>query len=923
MKNTTLSPARPMLDGCVRWRDYLLGTSSSCMQPGIEQLNEDGNAAFRIRCQPIQYMITTIHPRYRGTRKLCPVALFAFAVASLGVAQNNTGVCTSGNGAFGAWTTDPAGLPAYDFKTAATASGAFHKIGNSAVTALAHPEGYVELFTNRTFPRIVNRYDESGQNWSGGFGWISKNGVVRSTLTPDARPGSVTLQRFGMGYFQREANIDGVKLVSHIFVPDGDDELLIERIVFTNTTAAQTSFTYFSYWDVAWWLPRFLIGGYDWSNVTTSFDPARQALQAVSTNVPGSLAAPNAFGDPSPKATFAAFLNTPMDAYDTVKTSFAGNGTRALPAAVSAGQLTNSLSSAGALRQQDSVLVTQKSFTLAPGQTAALYILYGVAPAGAQNTVIDKYRMDYQNRFASMLSRWSAAIPTVRFAGRPCVEREMAWHYYSLVSGALLEDYFGQHVLNQGSVYLYDWGQNISLRDPLQHIMPLIYGQPYLARETILYVLKATTHDGHVPYGISGHGAVSTMGLTPSDMSLWLILATTEYVNATRDYSFLDSTFRAYDGTTMTVYAMLAQAFWYQAANVGTGRHGLVKLLNADWNDLLPGLASDPMGTMRDGESTLNTALAIQAYTKLLELANSRFDGILSFLIQQQLGVLIPGLQGQWRGSYFNRAYINAGASLEVGNTNFWLDSNGAAVAVSGVTPAQAAAITHSIKTQVSDPSPTGMALQGFPLPPSLNVNTPNAQVLGGTWSSINALTIAGLAQVAGNNPEAATLAWTEFDKSTLVHHAELFPNQWIGIWSGPDGYFNELFSPSRAGQTWADSYPIANMHSHSAPLLSSLRLAGIRVSKSGVTIDPVPPYDTLSWKSQTLDVEYTPTTASISMMMLGKDTFTMKVKRPSLLPIATSVKMNGIPVTFQNAAAFVTFPVTSTTGGVISLEIR
>jgi len=75
-----------------------------------------------------------------------------------------------GGGHFGAWTVDDNGLPAYDFTPPAhwaEPPGAFHQLGNGAITALAHPGGAVELFTTRTFPRFVNRFDDAAGHWAG------------------------------------------------------------------------------------------------------------------------------------------------------------------------------------------------------------------------------------------------------------------------------------------------------------------------------------------------------------------------------------------------------------------------------------------------------------------------------------------------------------------------------------------------------------------------------------------------------------------------------------------------------------------------------------------------------------------------------------------------------------------------------------
>src|SRR5258708_2764155 len=78
---------------------------------------------------------------------------------------------TYGNSDFGAWVNDEFGLPAFRYDgcrvSACEPSDAFHQLGNGSVTAVAHKDGYVELFTTKTFYRYANHYEESKLNFSG------------------------------------------------------------------------------------------------------------------------------------------------------------------------------------------------------------------------------------------------------------------------------------------------------------------------------------------------------------------------------------------------------------------------------------------------------------------------------------------------------------------------------------------------------------------------------------------------------------------------------------------------------------------------------------------------------------------------------------------------------------------------------------
>jgi hypothetical protein len=72
----------------------------------------------------------------------------------------------------------------------------------------------------------------------------------------------------------------------------------------------------------------------------------------------------------------------------------------------------------------------------------------------------------------------------------------------------------------------------------------------------------------------------------------------------------------------------------------------------------------------------------------------------------------------------------------------------------------------------------------------------------------------------------------------TLAAHTAAYPDIWEGTLSGPDAY-NAPESP-RAGHTWhvpwlsMQQFPVNNLHSHSAPLLTYLRLLGVEPNSDG-----------------------------------------------------------------------------------------
>lgn len=839
-----------------------------------------------------------------------------------------------GNGGFGSWINDEFELPAYLYTGCAWESCAdpedtFHQLGNDDITAVAHADGYVELFTVETYYRYANKYDDALGDFGGGFGWVRDGNDTWSTLYDDRPAGSTYERIYGMGYYRKQVEHGGLRVRQYVYPAAGGDEVLLERLVFTNLSDAEKTVSYFDYWDVAWWLvlasdDNVSASRYDPATVKTFHDPARATIKAVSQAPAGDPEVPNLVEDPSPKVSFVTFLGDVPDRFETVQTDFLGSGDRALPQAVAAGQLGNSLDATGSLPSREAVLATQKDFSLPPGESRTLDVLYGLSARGEEDALIDRFRAATAWSLPEIAADWGERIPRLQLPEKTWIAREMAWSYYYLISGLLREDFFETRVLNQGSLYQYGWGANAGPRAALRHLLPLVYMNPEIAREILIYYLRAMKPTGELCYATAGYGAWNSLGFLPSDHSLWLLLALVEYTNATRDWAFLDETFDYYCEAgrglcgSATAYDMFKRAYEYQRDVVTTGANGLVRLLDSDWDDFLTSVSVgvDPVETKANGESTMNTALALAAYPLFADLAERRGDTAFAASVRQTADDLRGPMRAQWRGDFFNRAWVYSapGVPLEVGAGNLFLASNGPALLVDGLmTPAELERLVGRMRTDCSDPSPGGLASQGAPI--ILLQGTP------GQWYSLSGPTIEGLwrhPEIAG----ARELAWLEFTKQTFANHAEVYPYIWYGIWSGPDMYFTPIDAVPglfAEGETWCfpgvlcmQDFPVTNMFSHSEPLFSSVRMAGAAVDDAGHTIDPGFPFANFRWESGSYAVEYTDATAGGRLRALGDDTIEMRVRLPvSLAPAAVSVEVGGtsVPFTIQDGFAVFDMP--------------
>jgi cellobiose phosphorylase len=264
----------------------------------------------------------------------------------------------------------------------------------------------------------------------------------------------------------------------------------------------------------------------------------------------------------------------------------------------------------------DSALLLERRLRLEPGQSRTLYFAYGYLPGGFElNALVDKYRKDVSTLWERSSVRWKEDGLRLQVESEPWVERETSWHNYYLRSGLTYDDFFQEHIISQGGYYQYLTGGQYEGNDGLQHALPFVFSRPESAKEVLRYNLKTIQPNGDYPYGIVGHGTLIPWRVITGDQELWLLLLASEYVLGTRDTAFLDeeiSTYPVYGPKAgkETVRHLLGRCYRYLVDNVGTGEHGLIRLLNADWWDDIGGwaiLAGCPVGAPIPGaESVLN-----------------------------------------------------------------------------------------------------------------------------------------------------------------------------------------------------------------------------------------------------------------------------------------------------------------------------
>jgi len=82
-------------------------------------------------------------------------------------------------------------------------------------------------------------------------------------------------------------------------------------------------------------------------------------------------------------------------------------------------------------------------------------------------------------------------------------------------------------------------------------------------------------------------------------------------------------------------------------------------------------------------------------------------------------------------------------------------------------------------------------------------------------------------------------MAYEEWKKGSLANHAEVYPDIWLGLWSGPDVYQSVLTQEPGSTYPYVIHYPLHNAWSHTTPLISLMHLVGVEFKVQGLILRP------------------------------------------------------------------------------------
>ena len=858
-----------------------------------------------------------------------------------------------GNGSFGTWITDKYGLPAYKYtcnqfkepiaKTRTTygfSNDHFHQIGNDKITATVHNGGYVQVLeSSRGFQWLTYR-NKKKKKFGGGvalFQTKESNRFLSDLYDPNIF--KKYLRIFGMGYFQKEIQVNDLKLKHKICTPFSDDPIIISEIIVTNDSESNSinNLKLIDFWDlylhhilrslVVTWNKRKSFGRSKIINVAGKIVKLFQKITRTDTDgsrnkfdkkfdfkLGYSRYSDTIILTPKYKKKPPVKINEPAKHNYYPKSIFLSM-IQGEPQKIFFSQ--NKLVKKGQFKVDwdsvDSTIPNSQSIiknpcvgigtelTLKPKETKKVVCIFGYDEI--EN--IEKLKLKYKNLISekSILifnaEKWKNSLIELNCEKDTWLSRETKWHTYYTRSACYFDEYSGLHKFPQSSIYQFGHGFDGALRDFVLYLKSIIFIDSRLAKEFLIYIVSLMAPDGKLPYSIHGFSKISSMFVhaNPSDLHIFLIWGILQYVFTTRDFDFLQERISFYPLSkkkSSTVLERINLSFQYLFSDkIGFGEHGLIKSNDGDWNDIISSMAKNRKKFIKYGESNFNSAFVLYIIPKILPLLNVH-NPELAELCSEKYKKLKKMVFKTWNGKWFYRCWDGQGNPI--GDNNIFLEHHTWLLIAGILSNEKASIIIDEIYKNLDEPSPIGQYISYPPQKTRLNILPKGWDVNGGVWHAINALLTWGYSKYDVNK------AYESLKKNSMTKKADIYPNIWYGIWSGPDAYIADY--AEHAGEAFYHfstpmcDWPLMNLNIHACYLLSVIKMVGFETDYDSITISPKIHGQDFKFKSPLLTIESEANLFSIEFKPLYSKDLTLKIKKPKWWNTKSKIILNGKVIT-------------------------
>lgn len=786
-------------------------------------------------------------------------------------------------GAFGHWQHDAHGQPVFVYTIDHTrdpraayrtslgdSRDHWHQVGTGNFIATVHSGGYTQLYDAAHGLRLLNRWHPAATQFGGGFLLITCGGLSFSTLWEGLPPNATQERRWGCHYAERITRLPGLDIIERL---EGVGGRLCQSFTLHNTGNQPLTLTL----AMPWWLnphpitpaPLLTLGLRRWIDVRRARHLRGRHLRVTPLDhhgLPGLLATIAPTSPPGRDRLAGAALALQSN-FGTLVAHTAAHlrcdAATGLPLALDQ----SPQASADFPADAGLILAAHHTVHLEPGASAHGELF-----------------LQPRDPREALPAPPAPEVLTLEVPGHAPLARELHWHSAYLQGGTYYSGYHHARFVDQGSAYAYLQGLSGAPRDFALFILPMVYLNPPLAKDMLRHFFACQHHrSGKLPYANVNHGQQRGYVLHSfsSDLDLFLLWATAEYLGATQDHAFLAEQIPYYPSArrcTGTVLDHLQRTFAHLRDHVGLGPHGLLRCGSGDWNDVLLGFSRIPPLTLWRGESSLNAGLAALALPRLADALGDTapdFSADLRAYGEAQAAAL----KSLWAGRWAARGYLGYGNKV-LGADRLFLDTQAFGVLAGVWDDAQRATLFENIDALCVRPQKVGALALWPPMKGPMLVE--GSDTNGGTWAAIDGLLAWAWAQ---HDPQRA---WAFYQSTTLAARAEAYPEVWYGVWSGPDS-FNAHYHP-RPGETFCHNFtpmadfPVMNMNRHALPLLDAIKFAGITPRDGLLEIAPRVPGHTFTFRSALITLEATPTTLRATYHPVAPGKFTFRVAIPPAL---------------------------------------
>ncbi|TFG15399.1 MAG: hypothetical protein EU535_01875 [Promethearchaeota archaeon] len=864
----------------------------------------------------------------------------------------------NGNGRFGIWIEDQYGLPAYNYtcnqykdKVAETPTtygysrDHFHQIGNDRITATAHNGGYIQVLESSRGFQWLTFQNKKRKKLGGGIAFFntSNSEFFDSDLfNKENSDKYCNFERiFGIGYFQKKLKKNDLKIVHNICTPYSDDPVVISEIFISNESNSNNiqNAQIIDFWDI--YLHHILRSLIVTSNNRKKFGKNRFlnfigklikfSQRIAKTDTEGSrkkfdkkfnfdisleLKTQTICVKPRYKNKPPKKPEEPAKHNFYPKTIFLsmvqGNATRFFYKALklkNKDQIRIDFQNSDFIKEKsvsnynkNPSLGIESEIQLKPGETRKITCIFGYSEKEEINNLIKKYKeITSGNSILKWNSnRWKNSFIELRSENDSWLSRETKWHSYYTRSACYCDEYFNLHKFPQGSVYLFGHGLDGAIRDYMLYLNPIIFINPQLAREYLIYTISFMEPSGKLPYSIYGFAKTFTRSVhsKPSDLYIFLIWGILEYVYTTRDFNFLQENIPFYPKSTnkeSTVIEKLYIAFDYLFSDkVGFGEHGLIKCNDGDWSDGISLMISGSRKKFIEyGESNFNSTFTLYIIPKAIPLFET-YNPDLAKLCKEKYIELKQAVIDSWNGKWFYRGWDGSGNPI--GNKNIYLEHHNWLLISEILENGPAIKLINELYEHLDKPSPIGQFISYPPEKTPLKILPKGWDVNGGVWHAMNSLLTWGYSKYDDEK------AYNSLIKNSLARRADAYPDIWYGIWSGPDAYIADY--AENAGQAFYHlltpmcDFPLMNLNIHACYLSSVIKIAGIEAQFDGIIIHPKLGNQNFHFKSPLISIESFSSLFKIRLNLEFTQNLKVKIFKPKWWKEGSTILFNEMDIT-------------------------